>query len=121
MMKLPTIEELKEAVFSMSKESAPRLDGFGAGFYHGCWEILCDDLLQAVHDFYKGAQQPRGFSSSIIVLIPKVFGASYWKEFRPISLRNFSSKILSKILTKRLNSLLPKLIALWQSGFVPSR
>lgn len=43
MMKLPTLEELKAMVFSMSKESASGPDGFGVSFYRECWEILCDD------------------------------------------------------------------------------
>nr|XP_027088717.1 uncharacterized protein LOC113710068 [Coffea arabica] len=32
---LPTMEELKEAVFSMSQDSAPGPDGFSSGFYQG--------------------------------------------------------------------------------------
>lgn len=55
------------------------------------------------------------------MLLPKVEGASQWKDFRPISLCNVSSKIISKILANRLNKLLPRLISPWQTGFVPGR
>ena len=64
---------------------------------------------------------PGGFTSTLIVLLPKVEGASKWKDFCPISLCNVSSKVISKILTNRLNFFLPKLISPWQSGFVPGR
>ena len=118
---LPTMEELKSVVFSMSSESAPGPDGFGIGFYQSCWDVINEDLLLAVHDFFKGAQQPRGFTSTLIVLIPKVQGATQWRDFRPISLCNVSSKRISKILANRLNSLLPKILSPWQTGFVPGR
>ena len=55
------------------------------------------------------------------MLIPKVQGASSWQDFRPISLCNVSSKIISKIVANRLNRLLPSLISPWQTGFVPGR
>nr|XP_027075967.1 uncharacterized protein LOC113699817 [Coffea arabica] len=119
--RLPSLTELQEAVFSMAKESAPGLDGFGAIFYQECWTIIQMELLEAVQEFFKGGPQPKGFSSALIVLIPKVTGASKWQEFRPISLCNLSSKIISKILTNWLNLLLPKLISPCQSGFVLGR
>ncbi|XP_027158259.1 uncharacterized protein LOC113759880 [Coffea eugenioides] len=119
--KLPTMEELKEVIFSMSQDSAPGPDGFSAGFYQASWVIICEDLLDAVLEFFEGGQQPRGFTSTSIVLIPKVVGASQWKEFRSISLCNFSSKLISKILANRINRLLPRLVSDWQTGFVPGR
>ena len=68
----PILEEVKEVVFSLSPESAPVPDGFGAGFYQTCWQIIGEDLVDAVQEFFQGIQQPRGFSSATTVLIPKV-------------------------------------------------
>ena len=118
---VPSLQEVEEVIFSMSKDSTPGRDGFGAGFYQECWPIIQNELLEAVHEFFKGAPQPREFSSALLVLIPKVSGATTWQEFRPISLCNQSFKIISKILTNRLNHLLSKLISPWQSSFVPDR
>ncbi|XP_027182051.1 uncharacterized protein LOC113780452 [Coffea eugenioides] len=118
---LPDLEEIQTVVFSMDASSAPGSDGFGAGFYQQCWEIIKDDLLGVVQDFFKGMQQPGSFSSALLVLIPKTEGACQWKDFRPISLCNTSSKIISKILANRLGGLLPKPILPWQTGFVPGR
>ncbi|CDP19251.1 unnamed protein product [Coffea canephora] len=72
---LPDLEEIRAVVFAMDANSAPGPDGFGAGFYQQCWEIIKADLLGAVQDFFKGVQQPRGFSSALLVLIPKTEGA----------------------------------------------
>ena len=117
----PILEEVKEVVFSLSPKSAPGPDGFGAGFYQTCWQIIGDDLIDAVQEFFQGVQQPRGFSSAAIVLIPKVQEAAQWKDFRPISLCNVSSKVISKLLTNRLRAMLPRSISPWQTGFVPRR
>lgn len=43
------------------------------------------------------------------------------KDFRPISLYIVSYKIVSKILTNRLNSVMHKLVGPEQSGFMASR
>ncbi|XP_071925525.1 uncharacterized protein [Coffea arabica] len=71
LQQLPSLQELKEVVFSMSKDSVPGSDGFGAGFYQACWSIIQNELLEAVQEFFKGVPQPRGLSSALIVLVPK--------------------------------------------------
>ncbi|XP_071924898.1 uncharacterized protein [Coffea arabica] len=118
---LPTEEEVHTVVFGLDVDSAPGPDGFGAAFYQSCWSIIKEDLVLAIQDFFKGMQQPRGWTRSLLVLIPKIEGASHWREFRPISLCNVSSKIVSKILANRINRVLPHLISPWQAGFVPGR
>ena len=109
--KLPSLEEVREVVFSISCDNASGTDSFGVGFYQRAWEVISRDLLEAVHDFFRSAQLPKGFTSTLIVLIPKVPGASYWGEFQPISLCNVSTKIISKVLANRINALLPILIS----------
>lgn len=68
--KLPGLDELRAVVFFMDAGSAPSPDRFGAGFYQHCWDIIKDDLLLAVQDFFRGMGKPKGFSSALIVLIP---------------------------------------------------
>ncbi|XP_071914053.1 uncharacterized protein [Coffea arabica] len=118
---LPEMEEVREVIFGMEADSAPGPDGFGAGFYQGCWSIIKLDLLEAVKAFFQGMCLPRSFTSTSIVLLPKVAGASCWKDFRPISLCNTCSKIISKVVARRLGRVLPSLVSPWQTGFVPGR
>lgn len=110
---IPTLEEVKAVVFGMDINTAPGPDSFGAGFYQDCWDIIKDCLFLAVQDFFKSMEQPKGWSSSLLVLLPKIEGVSYWREFRPISLCNVSLKILFKLLANRINHLLPDLISPW--------
>lgn len=46
---------------------------------------------------------------------------SSFHEMRPIGLSNCSNKIVSKIMSSRLNSILPKLISHNQTGFLKGR
>ncbi|XP_070055164.1 uncharacterized protein [Nicotiana tomentosiformis] len=52
---------------------------------------------------------------------PDVESPTNFSELRPISLSNFTSKIIFKILSRRLNLVLDKLISDNQSGFVKGR
>lgn len=63
----------------------------------------------------------QSFILTPLVLIPKVESPSSFSELRPISLSNFTTKIISKILAERLNVLLPNLISANQSRFVKDR
>ncbi|KAG6488356.1 hypothetical protein ZIOFF_049599 [Zingiber officinale] len=118
---LPSAEEVKQVVWSMCQDSAAGPDGFSVAFYRACWEIVGEDVLQAVMDFFRGAELPRGMASTTIVLIPKVDSAQRWQDFRPISLCNVSYKIISKLMAQRMASVIGKVISPAQSGFVPGR
>ncbi|WRX25598.1 Reverse transcriptase domain - like 10 [Theobroma cacao] len=117
----PTREELKEAVFNIDKDSVAGPDGFSSYFYQQCWDTVANDLLDAVIDFFHGAELPRGITSTTIVLLPKNHNASKWSDFRPISLCNVLNKIITKILANRLAKVLPAIITDNQSGFVGGR
>lgn len=57
------IEEIYSVVQSLDAKSVAGLDGFGAGFYQSCWEIIKINLLLVVQECFKGVQQPRGITS----------------------------------------------------------
>ncbi|XP_070034714.1 uncharacterized protein [Nicotiana tomentosiformis] len=42
----PTREEVKQAVFGLNGESAGGPDGFTGAFYHSCWDIIGEDIMQ---------------------------------------------------------------------------
>ncbi|XP_055824261.1 uncharacterized protein LOC129892709 [Solanum dulcamara] len=113
--------ELKEVVFSMSPTSAAGPDGMSGKFFQSCWDIISDDLLKLVQHFFNGHCIPRYISHACLVLIPKTEHPNKLSEYRPISLSNFTSKIISKLLCLRLAPILPQLISDNQSGFVKGR
>jgi hypothetical protein len=56
-----------------------------------------------------------------MVLIPKKPGATEANAFLPISLQNCCIKILTKILTTRLQSQISRLVDIDQTGFIRGR
>ncbi|CAN6558781.1 unnamed protein product [Malus baccata var. baccata] len=68
---LPTDEEIKEAVFSLSASSAPGPDGFPGIFYHHCWDIVSFDVIQFVKQFFQSNWLYPNTNSNFLVLIPK--------------------------------------------------
>lgn len=45
---MPSVEEVRDAVFGLDSTNAPGPDGFGGFFYHKCWDVIADDVFQAV-------------------------------------------------------------------------
>ena len=117
-----TFEELKNALTSFADNKSPGEDGFSKEFYETFFNLPWKDLLNSYNEaFYKGSlsvSQKRG----TITLIPKGnVDLDDLKNWRPISLLNIDYKILSKVLAKRLEQHLPKLIHSDQTGFVNGR
>lgn len=119
--KIPDEMEVLSAIKLMNANSAPGNDGYTGHFYIACWEIIKTDVCAFVKDFFLGAYIPKEVNSTTLVLIPKVEHARNIGDFRPISLRNFSGKIISKILATRLAKILPTIVDDEQAGFVQGR
>ncbi|KAL9675508.1 hypothetical protein QQ045_003710 [Rhodiola kirilowii] len=119
--KNPSMDELKDTVFSMNSDSSLGLDGFTGKFYKTCWDIIKADLHEAVCGFFEGLHLPKIISSTRIVLIPKVHKASTLDQVRSISLCNFIHKIISKILNARITSVLHICVSPEQFGFIEGR
>ncbi|XP_027081100.2 uncharacterized protein [Coffea arabica] len=118
---LPTIEEVYQVVKSMDEESAAGPDGFTGKFFIFAWEVIKQDIHNAILSFFCGAELPRFITSTSIVLIPKMSNPQEFSHFRPISLCNFFNKLLSRILADRLAGMLPRIISPQQTGFVKGR
>ena len=117
-----TINELKEGLTSFADNKSPGEDGFTKEFYQTFFDLLCKDLLNSYNEaFCKGSlsvSQKRG----TITLIPKGDeNLTELKNWRPISLLNIDYKILSKVLARRMEKVLPKLVHSDQTGFVNGR
>ncbi|XP_019261368.1 PREDICTED: uncharacterized protein LOC109239280 [Nicotiana attenuata] len=117
----PTMEELKNIVFSMNPVSAAAPDGLNGKFFQHCWEIIKNDLFNVVNAFFCGHPMPKFMTQACLVLLPKVEFPNNLSEFRPISLSNFLNKIISKILCSRIAPILPRIITPNQTGFVKGR
>ncbi|KAG6474242.1 hypothetical protein ZIOFF_068167 [Zingiber officinale] len=75
LLEMPTIEEVKQVIGDMRKDSAAKPDEFSVEFYVACWEIIKEDVYGVVLDFFQGGSFPKGMVATTIVLIPKVENA----------------------------------------------
>jgi hypothetical protein len=95
-------EEIKSALVSMNRNSAPGPDGFGPAFYVATWATVKNQVIEFMNAFHIDDVQLERINRSYMVLIPKKPGATAVDAFRPICLQNCSVKILAKTLTVRL-------------------
>ena len=113
--------EAFEALKSMDRSSAPGPDGFGPSFYRAAWSSIKSQVMAFLQAFQQRQVQLERINRSYMVLIPKKPGAVAVDAFRPICLQNCSIKILSKMLTRRLQKEIGNLIDLHQTGFLKGR
>jgi len=68
------------------------------------------DIVVAVALFQKTGHIPKGCNASFIPLMPKVKDPSKLEQYIPISLVGALYKIISKVLSSRIKSVLPSSI-----------
>lgn len=121
MVKEVTEEETRRALSKMGSYKAPGPDGFPAIFYKKTWQVTG----KALHSFVRGILEeeaiPARSMEATIVLIPKDEHPTSIRGFRPLSLCNVPTKLVSKVIVDRLKETLKELISPCQTSFVPGR
>ncbi|XP_026383949.1 uncharacterized protein LOC113279469 [Papaver somniferum] len=118
---VPSVEEIRRAVYDLGVDSAPGPDGFSGCFYRHCWDIIHQDLINAITYCWQHKLIPQGSNSSLLIFLVKVRGVNTLRNFRPIGLSNFFFKIFTKILATRLGGVLDKLVSEEQVTFMKGR
>ena len=110
-----SVDEVKTSLFQMGSTKMNAL------FYQKFWHVAGDMVINVVLDFLNFGYMVPKINYTHIVLIPKIKSPENIFDFRPISLCNVIYKIISKVLANRLKQILPHIISLTQSAFVPGR
>ena len=116
-----SIEEIKEALWSMKPYKAPGPDGLHAGFFQRFWLTVRDSVRKEVEKAFVERKVPEYLNKTHIVLIPKIQGPETIGNYRPISLCNLVYKIITKIIVARIRPHLDTLGSPYQAAFVPGR
>ncbi|XP_020258369.1 uncharacterized protein LOC109834759 [Asparagus officinalis] len=114
-------DEIKKAIFSMSKDKNPGPDGYSALFFKASWSIISEELFSAVEEFFNSGKLLGTFNTTSITLIPKILNPQYASDFRPISCCNCVYKIITKIIATRIQGVMGYLISDAQSAFIKGR
>ena len=113
---------IREAIKNLKNNKSPGTDGLPGEFY----KCFIDDLVPALTTVFnyvlaKG-DPPNTWSEAIISVIHKEGkDPTFCEGYRPISLLCNDQKLLTYILTKRMQKIIAKLINPDQTGFIPGR
>jgi hypothetical protein len=116
-----TMEEVKDALFSMKKNKAPGPDNIPIEFYQHCWDIVKGDIMNLFYAFHEGSLDVQRLNYGIITLLPKISDAEKITQYRPICLLRCIYKLLTKVLTIRVEPFLQKIISTHQNAFIKNR
>jgi antitoxin component of MazEF toxin-antitoxin module len=94
--------EIREAIKEMKSKKAEGIDGIPAEILKTLGLEAMKEVIQLCKDMYDQGQWPKDFTRSIIIPIPKKPNAMKCEEYRTISLISHASKIMLKILAKRM-------------------
>ncbi|CAL9217550.1 unnamed protein product [Arabidopsis halleri] len=105
----------------MPKNKAPGPDGFSVEYLWEAWDVVGNDIVEAVQDFFSTGHLPKYFNATAITLIPKVPGADTIPQFRPISCCTTVYKIIARLLKQKLKLFISDTVQGNQVGFVQGR
>ncbi|KAL8122725.1 hypothetical protein AgCh_010922 [Apium graveolens] len=105
----------------MKTNKSPGPDGVNVEFFLATWCTTGTDFCDSIKSFFDTGFLPSGVNSTLISLIPKVSSPTKMVDFRPISLCTVMYKCISKILASRLKLIMPLVIDIAQSAFIPGR
>ena len=114
-------EKLIEGLKTQNKKGSPGSDGLTPAFYDWAWEIIEEDFIEMINNCYLNGSMPASMREAIVTLIPKKGDKKLLKNWRPVSLLNVDYKILSKVITKRLEEDVKNLISIEQKCAVKGR
>jgi len=83
---IPSRMEIKHIVFYLDKESAHSPNGFGASFYQTYWDIVQNEVVSTVLEFFITGWILPNFNSKTLILIPKSPNSDSIEQYRPIAL-----------------------------------
>lgn len=94
--------EFDAAMNDLKNNKAPGIDGLQAEMLKNAGEEAKDRLFKLICRIYETGNLPKDFKRNIILTIPKKSGADKCENYRTISLTSHASKILTRIVQRRM-------------------
>jgi len=109
--------EVKLALKQMHPHKAPCRDGLNPYFFQKFWDVIGDDVSQAVLTILNGHAIPLALNCTFMALIPKRPCPDTISDYHLISLCNVVYKLVTKVISNWLKHLLPHIISDTQDAF----
>ena len=117
-----TVEDLEKSLFCMSVGKSPGNDGLSVEFYKFFWPEIKDTFFDSVCYSRIVGELSISQRQAIIKLLEKRDkDKRFIENWRPISLLNVDTKIISKSLASRFCSVLPTIVSADQTAYVKGR
>lgn len=65
-------EEIVQALQRINDNKSPGCDGFNAYFFKKAWEIVGEEIIEAVQEFFVTGKLHKAINCTTVTLIPKV-------------------------------------------------
>lgn len=90
-------------------------------FFTNSWDLVGQDLVAAIFDFFTTSRLIRQANTTAIALIPKISRAETLGDFRPIYCCTTVYKVISRILSSRIKLFIEEAVQPNPVGFIPER
>ena len=111
-----------DALKSMPSNKSPGNDGLSKEFYLCFFDLLGQPLLDCLNFSYEKGELPASQRQAVITLIEKKGkDKRFIKNWRPISLINVDTKVLSKSIAISIKKVIRTVVSNDQTAYVPGR
>ena len=115
-------EECYRLLDSFDINKTPGIDGIPIEFYKIFWPLISDSFMNCINECFEKGEMSSSQKQAIIALIEKKGkDRSFLENWRPISLINVDTKIMTKAIASRIKNVLPDIIHPNQTGYVKDR
>ncbi|SGZ35522.1 BQ5605_C062g12751 [Microbotryum silenes-dioicae] len=119
-----TLLEVEAALKKTDSGRSPGPSGIPYELFKALPTYFAPKLLDLFNSIWEGGKMTASLAEGLVRLLPKNKPGANLKSlgaYRPITLRETTYKVLSKVLVARLNGVLGELLPPAQHGFMPSR
>jgi hypothetical protein len=112
-----SIDEFDQALKEIKSNTSPGIDGISNRFIKKFWTYFRIPLFQYANYCLDKGELTDSFRSAKVRLIPKKGDPKKIANWRPISLLNCFYKLISRVLTRRLRTVMDRITCVGQKGY----
>ncbi|KAK3189920.1 hypothetical protein Dsin_029481 [Dipteronia sinensis] len=113
-----TKEEVLEALNSCDGNKALGLDGMNLSFIQANYEMIEEDFMKFIGEFYYDSSIVRELNCTFVAFIPKCGRMGFMSDYIPISLVGLMYKVLANLLANKIKKVMASIIGEYQMAFV---